>query len=136
MIVCLLHAFLVISKSYHVFCIFSIARVEPTCVEVSLQYLLLHFFDTTYEPLLQRRFVWNEKTYFYLIWCWFIFSYLINKSFCPAREFVFCNKLDRIRRQNLGAKVAQHANIPKSNIKCLTHTWMFWWCWNSTSHIF
>ena len=32
--------------------------------------------------------------------------YLIDKGFCPVREFVFCNKLGRTRRQNFGAKVA------------------------------
>ena len=60
----------------------------------------------------------------YLIWCWFIFL-LIDKGFYPVREFVFCNKLDRIRIQNFGAKVAYCANIPRSNIEHLTHIRMF-----------
>ena len=36
------------------------------------------------------------------------FSSILNrgKGFCPVLEFVFCDKLDRIRRQNFGAKVA------------------------------
>ena len=90
------------------------------------------FSDITYETLLLRGFVWNEKkNFFYLIRCWFIFFYLIDKGFCFVCEFVFCNKLDRIRRQNFGTKVASHANIPKSNFKHLTHIRMFWWCWNS-----
>ena len=38
---------------------------------------------------------------------------------------IFCNKLDRKRRQDLGAKVASRANIPKSNIKHSTHNRMF-----------
>ena len=41
----------------------------------------------------------KEKKHFYLIRCWFVSFYLIDKGFCPVREFVFCNKLDRIRRQ-------------------------------------
>ena len=50
---------------------------------------------------------WNEKKkQFYLVWCWFIFFYLTDKGFCAVREFVICNKLDRIRRHNFGAKVA------------------------------
>ena len=39
---------------------------------------------------------WNKK--FYLIWCWFISFCLIDKGFHPVQEFVFCNKLDWIRR--------------------------------------
>ena len=35
-----------------------------------------------------------------------IFFYIIDKGFCPVCEFVFCNKLDRIRRHNFGAKGA------------------------------
>ena len=60
----------------------------------------------------------------YLIWCWLIF-HLIDKGFYPSHEFVFCNKLDRIRIQNFGAKVAYRANIPRSNIEHLTHIGMF-----------
>ena len=82
------------------------------------------FFSITYETLLPRGFIWNEKKHFYLIWCWFIF-YLIDKGFCSICEFVFCNKLDRIRRQNFGAKVALSKNIPKSNNKHLTQIRMF-----------
>ena len=36
----------------------------------------------------------KKKKHFYLIRCWFIFFSLIDKVFCPVREFVFCNKLD------------------------------------------
>ena len=50
------------------------------------------------------RLKWKKKIY--LIRCWFIFFYLIDKGFCPVFEFVFCNKLDKIRRQNFAAKVA------------------------------
>ena len=63
------------------------------------------FPDITYETLLRMGCLKRKKA-FYLIWCWFIFFYLIDKGFCPSREFVFCNKLDKIRRQNYGAKVA------------------------------
>ena len=82
------------------------------------------FFDITYETLLRKEFVWKGKKHFYVIWCWFIF-HLINKSFYLVHEFVFCNKLDRIRIQNFAAKVAYCANIPRSNIKHLTHIRMF-----------
>ena len=61
----------------------------------------------------------KKKNHFYLIRYWFIYFYLINKGFCPVREFVFCKTLDRIRRQNFVAKVAYCASIPKSNIKHL-----------------
>ena len=46
----------------------------------------------------------NKKNY--LILCWFIFFDIINEGFCPVHEFVFCNKLDRIRRHNSGTKGA------------------------------
>ena len=46
----------------------------------------------------------TKKIYIYLIWCWFIFFYLIDKGFCPVCQFVFCNKFDRLRRQNLVPK--------------------------------
>ena len=96
-IVCLLWVFSVISKSCNVFCFYVITRVEPTSVKVST---LTFFSDITYKTFLCRGFVWNEKKKrFYLIWCWFIFFYLIDKGFCPIREFVFCNKLDRILAQ-------------------------------------
>ena len=39
----------------------------------------------------------KKKKHFYLIWCWFIFFYLIDKGFCPVCQFVFCNKLDKLK---------------------------------------
>ena len=48
----------------------------------------------------------QKKKDFYLILCWFIFFYVIDKGFYPVHEFVFCNKLDRVTRQKFGANVA------------------------------
>ena len=39
----------------------------------------------------------TKTEHFYLIW-WFLAFCIINKGFCPTCEFVFCNKLDKIRR--------------------------------------
>ena len=47
------------------------------------------FTDISYETLNRRGFVWNERKHFYSIRFWFIFFYLIDKGFCPVREFVF-----------------------------------------------
>ena len=81
-------------------------EIRATICESILKILSIFTFssDITYETLLHRGFLWNEKKY--LIWCRFIFFYLIDKGFCPVREFVSCNKLTRIRRENFGAKVA------------------------------
>ena len=56
--------------------------------------------------LLHRGLFETKKKHFYLIRCWFIFFYLIDKGFCLIHEFVFCIKLDIIGRQNFGTKVA------------------------------
>ena len=49
----------------------------------------------------------RRKKHFYFIRYWFIFFCLIDIAFCPpVPQFLFCNKLKRIRRQNFGAKVA------------------------------
>ena len=50
------------------------------------------FSDITYERLLRRGFVWNKIKH--LIWCWFIFFDWMDKGFCLACEFVFCNNLE------------------------------------------
>ena len=48
----------------------------------------------------------KQKKYFLLIRRWFAFFYIIDTGFCSVCEFAFCNKLDRIKRYNFGAKNA------------------------------
>ena len=81
------------------------SRVTMREIVLKILSIFTFFSDITYETLRCRGFVWNEKKIFCFILCWFIFFHLIDKDFNPVREFLFCNKFDRIRRQNFGAKI-------------------------------
>ena len=93
-VVCSLRVFLVISKSCNVFCFFHYYKSRAIMYESILKILSVFTFfsDITYETLLRRGFVWKKIKH--LIWCWFIFFYWMDKGFCLACEFVFCNNLE------------------------------------------
>ena len=102
--------FLFFSLIIFFYCLF-ITRILSN--KQKLQYLLFfHHYEsraTMCESILKILSTFTffcDLAYETLIQCWFIFFYLIHKGFCPTHEFVFCNQLDRIRRQNFGTKVA------------------------------
>ena len=90
---CLLWVFSVISRSFNTFCFFHYNKSRATMYESILKILssFTFFFDVTYKTLHGRGFVWKEKKgFFYLIRCWFIFFYIIDKGFYPICEILFC----------------------------------------------
>ena len=103
-------------QKLYVFCFFHYYEHRATMYEsiLKISSIFTFFSDITYETFFHRWLFETKKKHFYLIWCWFIFFYLIDKGFCPVPVFVFCNKLDRIRRKNFGTKVPNRANISKS----------------------
>ena len=100
------HLFITSILSNNAFCFFMLWEQRDHMwkyLKNSIYFYFLLCYNKWNNPLWEI--IWKGWKYFSLIRCWLIFFYLINKGFCRVGEFVFCNKLDRIRRQNFGAKV-------------------------------